>query len=132
MKRRRDSYARCKRTLDKVFSEWVRRKAIGRDGLVGCCSCGARLPWRVIQAGHWVSRVYLATRWNERNVNPQCMACNVWRRGNASGYAQYMLATHGVEVMQELEELKHSTVKYRASDLQEMIESYKARLGELG
>ena len=43
-----------------------------------------------------------------------------------------MLATHGVEVMQELEELKHSTVKYRASDLQEMIESYKARLGELG
>ena len=60
------------------------------------------------------------------------MACNVWRRGNASGYAQYMLATHGVEVMRELEELKHSPVKYRASDLQELIESYKARLGELG
>lgn len=65
-----------KKDADKFFSQYVRY----RDGefkrgewLVECITCGAEKPLKQIQAGHFVSRKVNALRFDEMNVNAQCL-----------------------------------------------------------
>lgn len=126
-KPRQRTYASLKTLLDRVFSEWVRKRDFGK----GCISCGMLHSNNGYQAGHYISRVHLSTRWDERNVNAQCMPCNVWRRGNAAEYTLGLQAKYGPDIIKELVDLKHQTVKFSRGDLEEKISSYKARLESL-
>ena len=54
--------------LDKVFSQWVRRKDADHRGYVECWTCGKVLPWSRVDAGHFQSRAKFSTRWDEMNV----------------------------------------------------------------
>ena len=126
---KKKSFATLKRKLDKLFSEWIRRK-VGRD-VVTCITCGAVHHWKEIQCGHFISRIYLATRWNEQNAHPQCYSCNVLRRGNYGEYSLFMLKMYGQAIIEELIALKRRPVKLSRSDLEEMIQTYQAKLGGL-
>lgn len=42
-----------------------------------CLRCGGASGY-ANQAAHVVSRRYLATRWDPRNVHPLCIACHKW------------------------------------------------------
>lgn len=65
-------------TLDEVFSLFIRLK-YAKNGVCKCYTCGKSI---IIgdpncQAGHFISRRHSATRWDERNVRPQCgRPCN--------------------------------------------------------
>ena len=126
-KARKATYAGLKRKLDAVFSEWVRWSNPAK-----CVTCGAAHHRKRLQAGHFVSRVHLATRWDERNVHPQCMACNVWKRGSPAEFSVFLTTKYGPNILQELVDLKHTSVKWSRSELEEKIEGYKARLARLG
>jgi hypothetical protein len=127
-KKRRPTYAKLKRTLDALFSEYVRKRDFG----LGCISCGVFHGSGAYQAGHYVSRVHLSTRWDERNVNAQCMPCNVWRRGNAAEYTLGLIRKYGPNVIQELVDKKHKTVKYSRDNLESLIVEYREKLEALG
>lgn len=129
-KKRSQTYAQLKRALDKVFSEYIRRRG-SENGLAQCITCNAVLDWKRIQCGHFVSRVHLATRWDQRNAAPQCMACNVWRRGAMADYSLWITKQYGPGIIQELVDKKRSPVKYTRSDLQEMIQTYKTALANI-
>jgi hypothetical protein len=118
-------YATLKRKLDKVFSEYVRRRYAGGGGLVSCVSCGVIKHWKEQQAGHFVSRVRLATRWDIENVNPQCGKCNVLLRGNAVGHARWLENRYGPDIFARLDERSRRTVKFDRGQLMTMIETYK-------
>jgi hypothetical protein len=120
-------YAGLKRELDKVFSEWVRRRAAGPSGLVACVSCGEVKHWKSQQAGHFITRIRLGTRWEPRNVNPQCARCNVMS-GNVGGYARWLGTRYGMEVFDLLDAQSRTMVKYNRAELQERIDYYKAQL----
>jgi hypothetical protein len=130
-KAKKPSFASLKKKLDQVFSQYVRYKAAGPQGFACCVSCGAVKMWKELQCGHYVSRIYLATRWHEKNCAPQCGACNVLRRGNYAEYTAYMLRKYGAEVIDELIALKRKPVKLTAADLEEMISTYKQKLEAL-
>ena len=129
--RRAPTYARLKREADSVFSQWVRRKDADSEGLVCCVTCGQKEPWKQMQCSHFISRVHLATRFDERNAHPGCYSCNVLRRGNVGEYALFLTRTYGPQVLQELVDKKRESVKYTRSDLESLIASYKARLEAL-
>jgi len=129
VKKRR--YRTLKNALDRVFSEWVRRRWSRYDGTASCVTCGVVKPWAQLQCGHFVSRVHLAARWNEFNGNPQCPSCNVLRRGNPAEYALWLTRKYGPKIIEDLVVLKHQTVKYNRSDLEEMIRQYEQRLENL-
>ena len=58
-----------------VFNKWVRN----RDKHFGCISCGAEVQ----HAGHYFSQGhYSALRYDESNVNGQCLRCNNFLHGN--------------------------------------------------
>jgi hypothetical protein len=130
-KNKKPSFAALKKKLDAVFSQWIRRKDATSQGLAVCVSCGAVKLWKEQQCGHFVSRIYLATRWHEKNAAVQCGACNVLRRGNYAEYTAYMLRKYGQEVIDELIRLKRQPVKMTAAELEEKIQFYQQKLESL-
>jgi len=78
-----------------------------------------------MHAGHFVSRVHLAARFEPKNVAPTCSTCNVLRRGNPAEYALWLTRKYGPKIIEDLVALKHKTVKYTRSDLERMIEHYR-------
>lgn len=112
--------------LDKVFSEYIRRR-YAKNNISECVTCGKKDHWKNLQAGHFMSRKHYATRWDEENVEVQCMACNVYRYGE-----QYLFAKHlGQEKADELLAKSRTMVKLKDWELEEMIEIYKKKLLEL-
>lgn len=75
--------------LDKVFSEYIRRKDAKND-IATCVTCGKKDHWKKLQNGHFMSRKHYATRWDEDNVGVQCSACNVFRYGEQYLFAKYL------------------------------------------
>lgn len=125
------TYASAKKKLDAVFSQYIRRKEAFENGMNKCVSCGVERHWKELQCGHFVSRVHLALRWDEKNCHPQCPKCNVLLRGNAVGYARFLGNRYGSRIFIELDEKRKVSVKYSKSDLIEMIKDYEQRLEEL-
>lgn len=113
--------------LDTVFSEYIRRRYAKNDIAV-CVTCGKKDHWKKLQAGHFMSRKHYSTRWDERNVEVQCNACNVFRYGEQYKFSIYL----GKELSDELYLKSHQTVKFSNVDLQEMIDVYKEKLINLG
>lgn len=112
--------------LDKVFSEYIRRRYAKND-IAECITCGKKDHWKKQQAGHFMSRKHYATRWDEDNVEVQCMACNVYRYGE-----QYLFAKHlGQDKADELLAKSRTMVKLKDWELQDMIEIYKKKLLQL-
>lgn len=119
-----------KNKMDALWSQWIRQKD-AVDGISTCVTCGAQKPWKEMQCGHFVSRVHLATRFLEQNCAPQCSTCNVLRRGNMVEYVVWMEANWGWATIQDLRDLKHTTVKYSRSDYERMIGDVKQKLEDL-
>ena len=53
-------------------------------------------------AGHYISRSHYSTRWNEDNIFPQCVSCNVFKTGNYPVYAEYLDEKFGIDYKKKL------------------------------
>lgn len=63
--------------LDRLFSEYVRRKAIGKAG--GCERCLApKTDYRQLQCAHFHGRAQKSVRYDEDNCAGLCMGCHVY------------------------------------------------------
>lgn len=82
--------AQLKKELDKVFSEYIRRRDDGQ-----CYTCPKKDEWKRMQNGHFVPRQYLAVRYDEMNCHCQCYACNVLYNGQPSAYAARLERDYG-------------------------------------
>jgi hypothetical protein len=125
----RSKLQRLKSNLWKVFSEYIRRKDSDDTGRTSCISCGIFGHWSNFDAGHYIPKTYgLSIYFHEKNVHPQCTGCNRFRRGNLTAYAIALRKRYGENILEELDELKHKSVKYSRSDYEELIEKYKGLL----
>lgn len=113
--------------VDKAFSRYIRQKH-AKNGWVDCVTCGQEMPWEDSQAGHFVKRGHHATRWDERNVAPQCPRCNLYLNGAQDEFAAYIVRKHGQETLQELLRLKHTTKRWSMPELRELLEQYEGAL----
>lgn len=117
--------------LDKVFSEFIRRRHAAHDGTVTCYTCGKRDHWKKMHAGHFMSRGKKSTRWHEQNVQVQCPACNIFRAGEQYKFAQQLDADHGQGTAEKLQYLSNQSGKYPTSELRLMIAKYRQKLRDL-
>ena len=67
------------------------------NGYGYCCSCGKSLTWAETQGGHFHPKgnCYNAAAFEEENVHVQCASCNLFQKGNPSGYLGYMNKEYG-------------------------------------
>ena len=110
-----------KRKLDKVFSQWIRKRDALPNGIGICITCNRAA---VLQAGHFIPRQHHATRWHADNVWGQCAGCNCWGHGQQAAYYVALVKRIGQKRVDELMRLRHTTVKYTRSELGEMIAKY--------
>lgn len=117
--------------LDRVFSEYIRRRDANEGGTVSCVTCGKLMHWKECHASHFVKRQHRSTRWDERNVHAQCPRENVYMGGSQDLMAGYILDKYGIAVLEELLELRERIVKYTRQDLIDLIEHFNRKIVEL-
>ena len=113
--------------LDTVFSQYIRRSNADNNGYCTCVTCNKTFHWKEIQAGHFMSRKHYSIRWDERNVKPQCVACNVYRAGEQYKYSLFL----GSEVANVLYLQSKEIVKFTNYELEDMINNYSDKLKKL-
>ena len=91
------------------FSQFIRlRDCIdGTPAFAKCISCGKPQYYKEMDAGHYVSRRWKPTKYDERNVHAQCVHCNRDLSGNVDEYARAI----GDDLASELKELSRQPAK---------------------
>ena len=94
-----------KTKIDKVFHEYIRRRDVNDHGYGKCVSCDKAIHFSESDAGHFISRGAMATRWDERNVNLQCRKCNRFEYGRQFEYSLKIGTELAEELLQESRQL---------------------------
>lgn len=99
-------------------------------GRVKCCTCPDVKHWKEMQAGHFIPGRCNSILFDERGCHAQCRRCN-YNEGNGPEYTPFMIERYGQDVVDELRNLRHKTVKFTHGDYVEKHEKYKKLAGEL-
>ena len=130
-KKKKPSLSALENKLDRIFSEYIRRRDADQGGTVRCVTCPRLLFWRDAHAGHFIKRQHRATRWDERNVAAQCPADNVYKGGCQDEFAAAIIGKYGEPVFAELMKKKHEVAKFTRSDLEALIAEFQNKLKAL-
>jgi hypothetical protein len=101
-----------------VFNKWIRE----RDKDLGCISCGGSVD----HAGHYFAQgSNSALRFDEMNVNGQCVGCNTYKHGNLINYRKGLVKRYGKEETEQFEILaERGAYKWSRSEVEEIIKKY--------
>lgn len=123
-----------KKKLDKVFALFIRLKETKevngkREGQ--CITCRNIKPFEELDAGHFISRVYLKYRWSPINVHIQCRYCNRFREGEKDKYFLWMIKKYGQKKVEQMVKDKDIVVKLDIDWLKKEIKKYKNKIKKL-
>lgn len=127
-KYRKYSLSKLKEHATNAFNEYIRLRDQGQK----CISCDSNFN----QAGHYYSAGhYPGLKFNEDNVNGQCMPCNFYKHGNLIEYRKKLILKIGVERLEKLDMLsaqyKRKSFKWSKIDLIDKIIIYRDKVKEL-
>ncbi len=120
--------SKLKKELDTVFSLYIRLKDADEDGMVACYTCRVKYHYKKMHAGHYALRGYMATRWDEMNVKPQCGVDNLWRKGEPILFREHLIEEYGEEAVKALEARTKIITRLNRDYYLENIAKYKALL----
>jgi Bacteriophage Lambda NinG protein. len=120
-----------KNTLDRVFSEYIRRRDADENGLIRCISCGKIVPWKESDCGHYINRKHNSTRYDEKNCNAQCRSCNRFDEGNIQGYRKGLIAKYGEKATELLEIKKRNICRLGQFEINVLADEYRGKLKQL-
>ena len=123
--------SKLKKDLDKVFSLYIRLRHASKDGIVKCFTCDKTAHYKKMHAGHFMSRKHHATRWNEDNVQVQCVKCNLFGQGEQYAFGKLLDIRIAEGKAEELQELSKTTVKYMRYEYEDMIKHYKEKVNAI-
>jgi hypothetical protein len=109
----------------KVFNAYIRKRD-SEDGYFTCISCGETKETAQMNAGHYVSQKgSSALRFDEYNVNGECIACNGFNDFHLVGYRKNLINKIGQEMVDWIEANYRTPKKWSRTELNELIEKYK-------
>lgn len=85
--------------LDEEISLQVRGNAAiwHFSPYIPCFTCGSRHHWKDMDAGHYIGREWYGTRFDLKNLRPQCTQCNSFHEGQKFIFRQRLVA-EGIDV----------------------------------
>jgi hypothetical protein len=125
------SLAKLKKDLDHYFSQFIRLKHANDNGEEPCYTCGKVKHWKEQQCGHFISRQYLVTRWNEDNCRPQCAGCNLFGNGQLLDFEENLKRELGEEHVELMKKSRHAILKLDRVWYETEIAFYKKRVTEM-
>lgn len=114
---------------DTLFSLAIRlRDSV--DGVGRCITCDKPLHYKDAHAGHFQSRKYYQTRWDEENVNLQCAGCNTFGYGEQFKYGRALEMKYGDGTAEKLEKQARAGigVKFPSALIEQVIEDAKEQI----
>ena len=84
-----------------------------------------------MQAGHFITRAKMATRYCEYNVQNQCVSCNIYKNGCQYKFGVYLDERFGKGTAEEIEIRSNTIIKLNRVDYEEAIERYKQKIRDL-
>lgn len=117
----RQSSAKLKKELDRVFSLYIRAKYPKV-----CYTCGKQ--GGTLQNGHFVARNYLATRFEEDNCRPQCVGCNMFGNGKPLDFEEHLIKELGAKRVNQVKRMRHEITILTPQWYEERIAYYKGML----
>ena len=128
------SLSNAKRKTWRVFSLYIRmRDCLHTTGDLDygkCITCSRLVKRQEADAGHFISRRYNSTFFDEKNVSLQCKQCNL-SGGQILEYRRQIIKRYGENADVELEDKAMETKKWTIDELSELAEIYKAKIKEL-
>ena len=119
----------------RAFSKYIRlRDCLKTTGTLThgkCITCGKLLSIGFCDAGHFVSRRYNSTLFDEKNCHIQCRYCNRFLNGNLLEYRRQIIKLYGESADIELEDKAMEIKKYTSQDLTELERCYKIEIENL-
>lgn len=112
--------------LDKVFGDFIKERDKFR-----CCICNKTEPEVKIDPGHLISRVNMATRFDEMNCFAQCRGHNFSHEHHPEIMIQWFIHNFGIQDYDLLIYKSHHPAKFSEADLKLMIRLYKSKLNKL-
>lgn len=107
--------------IDAFCSLIVRIKHSDKEGNCACFTCDDIYPYKKIQAGHFISRSHMATRFDTKfNIQPQCVNCNCINHGNLEIYKE-RLEEMMPGITESLYEQSHEVEKYGNNYLSQLL-----------
>lgn len=117
--RKTASFSDMRKLTDALFSVIVRYRSADPRGMTSCVTCAKKMHWKEIEAGHFCKRDRWATRYDRRNVNPQCRECNAKHPhdGKPWEHGQWIDRTYVRGTAAKLKELAKSSYKPTKDEL---------------
>ena len=123
--------SKAKQTADTWFSKYIRLRDANDLGRCKCITCSKPVKWKECDAGHFQSRRYLLTRYDEHNCAAQCVACNQWNAGEQYTFGKMIDLRYGKGTADALEQKARGYQKLSKQDVMELAREFKAMAEEL-
>jgi len=128
---KKEGISKLKAKLDKVFSQYIRIRNTDEYGWGHCVTCSKSLFWKEGDAGHFISRTYLNTRFEPLNVHLQCKGCNGYRAGEQYKHGLVIDAMYGEGIALSLLVESKKSVKWDRPKYQAKIRKYTELVKDL-
>jgi hypothetical protein len=121
-----------KKKLDTIFSLYIRLRDSNEFGIVRCFTCWVEKNYKEgMQNGHFMSRQYLSTRFDEQNCQPQCVACNMYHSGEQFKFGLGLEYKYGNGTAKKLLQKSRQPFKMSKHEYEEKISYYKSLVENL-
>lgn len=114
----------AKATADQWFSKYIRLRDADSLGVCTCITCGRRRHWKEMDAGHFVSRRYMSTRYEKRNCHAQCQTCNKYNAGEQYKHSLAIDHLYGEGTAQYLMDMSKDIVKVNKQYVMKLAQQY--------
>jgi hypothetical protein len=117
----------AKKKADRYFSEYIRNRD-ANNGICQCITCGKFGSVKEMDCGHFISRRFQATRYDERNAHAQCKKCNRFQNGNQYEHGKKIDAKYGDGTADDILQKSKMLCKRTKSDFEYIAKEYKNKL----
>ena len=115
---------KAKAKADRYFSAYIRK----RDENKPCITCG---KYGKKDAGHFISRRFEATRFDEKNVHGQCIKCNRFEYGNQFEHSKAIDRIYGDKTADFLLQKSKMLCKRSIEDYEYIAQEYKEKFNAI-
>jgi len=121
----------AKAKADRYFSKYIRMRDSNPNGLSQCITCGTFKSWKEMDCGHFISRRFGATRYDEKNAHAQCKKCNRFENGNQFEHGVKIDEKYGKGTAEKLLQKSKMLSKRKKSDYEFIAKEYKQKIEAL-
>jgi hypothetical protein len=121
----------AKTKADKYFSKFIHQRDTYYGGIGKCITCGAFKHGSNLDCGHFISRRFEATRYDERNAHLQCKRCNRFEHGNQFEHGVAIDRIYGDGTAEKIRLKSKMKCRRKKQDYEFIAQEYKDKLDNL-